>query len=179
MTRTEVLGVEVRQFLGADHLRMLDANLVGATAQAADVKETAPATAFDAVWQRAPAEIHLVAQLLTEAGLTAKPMRRYKGFRPQGQTKTMIWLHTDRPTLELNGDQLDDGQRDDLLSRLRPFAGEGSLARVYPQVNAGTALGDWDRFQVDVVDWLARTLGERTAATAPDGTEAPFAAEAS
>src|SRR4051794_25423077 len=51
MTRTEVLGVEVRQFRG-DGLRVLDANVIGATAQAADVKDTAQTSAFEEVWRR-------------------------------------------------------------------------------------------------------------------------------
>lgn len=160
MTRCEVLGVEIRQYV-ADHQKVLAPSVIGRTSQSQITKKQSVAVPFEELVEAAPPDVAEVEHLLSRQAeargwqvTTSKVARQYR--TPDGVT--MCQLYADYYSVEFYiGELEDDGQADEaraLLDELRELAGHRISSR-HPSVRTAALLKRWEQFEHH---WMPRYL---------------------
>jgi hypothetical protein len=158
MTETEVLAIEVKQYVDADGGRQtIVPRVVGSTEQARAAKRTRSLAAgpeFDL--STAPPDVReLIIKmdaLAEELGLNVRPAHTGRNYRPPVlesgvKSTTGIGVYTSARGAEFNLTVFRDLGRDDLaddiLQRIRDLTGR-KVAKLWPAVPCETLLRDWD-----------------------------------
>lgn len=162
MTETEVIALEVKQYVDADGERQtIVPRVIGQTESARRAKRPSlPSPPIDA----SPAFRELVARMdgvAAERGLTVRPGRTGRTYDPPrlevGVTYTSgVGVFASSRGAEFNigvfRELGADDVADDLLRRLRDITGVTPTARSFPAVPCETLIGDWERTRRDLIE---------------------------
>jgi len=159
MERTEVLGVEIRQYVGED-LRTLVPRVIGQTAVARSVKSTGDSRNYEERLQAGTKAVQEFDTLIQDLGVsiglrttTSKAARQIKA--PWGTALSVYasWGTVEFPLGPLRKRGFDE-DADRFLTQLREMT-DDSLTDLYPAISAAALIEHWDRFTSDFLpDYL-------------------------
>ncbi len=150
MDRTEVLGVEIKQYLGAD-LQTLVPRVVGLTAAAKTAKSSGDTRGYEerlANSSDATRELDPKIQKLAEAmGMHTTTSKAARQVRATWGTAFQLYASTGRVEIAIQPIRNDGSPAEArrLLDRLRKLAGH-DVTDAYPSVDAEAILAHWDDF---------------------------------
>ena len=160
MTRCEVLGVEIRQYVAEDQ-KVLAPSVIGRTSQSQVTKKQSVAVSFEELLEAAPPDVAEVEELLSQQAAkrgwhitTSKVARQYR----TSDGATMCQLYADYYSVEFYiGELDDDGQADEARALLDELGGLAAhtITKRHPSVRTASLLERWEQFQHH---WLPRYL---------------------
>ena len=166
MSETEVLAIEVKQYLEAGGARQTIVPKVIGQTEAARAAKGAPRTraaAFD--FSLAPASYHELVQrmdsLVEDLGVTVKAVNAGRNYEPAElepgvSYRSGIVVRASGGGVSINLELFRklgaDAAADDLLERLRAVSGVPVTARSWPSVPCESLLGDWSRTRAEFIE---------------------------
>jgi len=161
MSTTEVLGIEVKQYLG-DGVQTLVPRVIGLTATARSAKSSGDRRSFDERLAGEPQSAHELdrrfTRLASDLGLEVTTSKAARQMRADGLTILQLTAHgkLDIPIGPLRVAGLDT-EADDLLIQLGLIAGR-PLSLIHPWVGAENLIERWEEF---TDEFLPSYLGAR------------------
>lgn len=159
----EVLGVEVKMYAGSD-VRAYVPRVVGRTASAAAAKRTGDPRTYAELYEVASPEfrqsVEHVDRWAMARGLQLGTARKSRKVVHDGAT--LLWAYPSSNTMQLSLVELRDRPGGEALAQ-RVLAACDQFGRTgagvdYPFVDPTAIVGQWDRFQTEVLDVLVDGL---------------------
>ena len=159
MDRTEVLGVEIRQYLGSD-LQTLVPRVVGMTVKARSAKSTGDPRNYDERLGGGADSVReldtLIRELATSLSLKTTTSKAARQLRASWGTVFQLNVTTGRVEFALQPLHKAGFERDAdrLQAKLEDLAGQ-NLTAAYPTVDAVTLVDNWERLLAEFLpDYL-------------------------